>query len=198
MILGITGSFGTGKSTVARMFSRHGFRVIDVDKVYSILTKPDKKIYNEIKKEFGSGIILKNKNINRNRLKRIVFNDSKKLKKLNAMTHPLIFKEVKKIIKEIKSKDENADIALDIPLLIESRFKYPVDKIIVVKCSEKIQIKRIKQKKKKYSDREISQIIKSQMPMKEKIKHADFVVDNSWSLKNTKKQVRRIVVNLKS
>jgi len=176
MIIGVTGSFGSGKTTVANMFSKYGFRVINVDKLYHNIYTKNKSLKNKIKKEFGT--------LNRDEIKKIVFNNSNKLKKLNKMTHPIIIKEIKKIIKSKK-------IIVDVPLLFEAKLEKMFDKIIVVKCSKQEQLKRIL-KKKKCSKKEIEQIIKSQMPLKEKIKKADFVVDNK-TIKEAEKRVRNII-----
>jgi len=180
MIIGITGSFGSGKTTIANIFKNYGFRVINVDKLYHyIYNKPLLK--NRIKKEFNT--------TNRNKIKKIVFSDSRKLKKLNKITHPLIIKEIKKLIK-------NKNIIIDAPLLLEAKAQSLVDKVIVVKANKKNSIKRIL-KKKKYSKKEIGQIIKSQMPLKKKLKYADFVVDNNKSVKDVREQVKGIVDKLR-
>jgi len=176
MIIGITGSFGSGKTVVANMFGKYGFKVINVDKLYHGIYNSDKTIRNKIKKEFGT--------INRNELKEIVFKDTKKLKKLNNITHPIIIKAIKKEIKNIKKNK----IVIDIPLLFEAKLEKMFDTVIVVTCDKKQQIKRIL-KKKKYSKKEINNIINSQMPLDEKIEKADFVVNNGISKKITSVQV---------
>lgn len=190
MIIGITGSFGSGKTTVSGMFRKHGFHVINVDKIYHDNFYRSHPLRKKIKKEFGT--------LDRNELKRIVFNDSAKLKKLNEITHPLIIKKMNMEIKKIKKKSKNARIAVDIPLLFESSSERLFDRTVVVKSDRKTQIKRAMQKRKKYSKKEIMQIIKSQMPLKEKIKRADFVVDNSKSQIKTANQVRIISENVLS
>jgi len=182
MIIGITGSFGSGKTTVANMFKKYGFKVINVDKLYHGIYNKDNSLKNKIQKEFGT--------INRNQLKKIVFNDSIKLKKLNNITHPIIIKAIKKEIKKTINNKKN--IVIDVPLLFEARIQNMFDKIIVVKCNKKEQIKRIL-KKKKYSKKEINNIITSQMPLKEKIKKADFVVDNGKTVREIKKEISSIV-----
>ena len=203
MIIGITGSFGSGKTTIANIFRNYGFKVINVDRLYhNIYNKPLLKI--QLKKEFNT--------TNRNKIKKIVFNNSQRLKKLNKITHPMIIKEIKNSIKDINKKNKN--IIIDAPLLLEAKAQNLVDKIIVVKANKKNTIKRIlkcrKSKisehaqeppasnrrfltKKKYSKKEIEQIMKSQMPLKQKLKHADFVVDNNKSVKDVREQVKRIV-----
>lgn len=185
MIIGITGSFGSGKSTVAKMFKNYGFRIINIDKLYHNIYSKDKSLQKKIIKEFGT--------INRVELKKIVFKDSKKLRKLNQLTHPLILKETKKIIKN----SINKNIVIDAPLLLESDAKKLVDKIIVVKSTKKNSIQRIRKKNKKYTLKEINEIMNSQMSLKEKIKYADFVVDNDKTVSNTKKQVNKIIKKLK-
>jgi len=192
MIIGLTGSFGSGKTTVANMFSRYGFKIINVDKLYHEIYNKNKTLKNQIKKEFGT--------INRNQLKKIVFNNSTKLKKLNNITHPIIIKAIKKEINKKNSIIKNnkklinkkINIVIDIPLLFEAKIQNMFDKIIVVRCNKKEQIKRVL-KKKKYSKIEIEHIIKSQMSLKNKIKRADFVVDNGKKIKKTHKQVKYIV-----
>ncbi|MBI2208013.1 dephospho-CoA kinase [Candidatus Woesearchaeota archaeon] len=186
MIIGITGSFGSGKTTVANMLRSYGFKVIDVDKLYHKDFYKNHPLRNKIKKEFGT--------LDRGRLKKIVFNDSKKLQKLNKITHPIIIKKTKEEIQknyDNKNPDE-IKIVVDIPLLFEARLEKLFDKIIVVKADKKTQINRILRKK-KYSKREIEQIIKSQMPLKEKVKRADFVVDNGRSLRETERRVKELV-----
>ena len=218
MIIGITGSFGTGKTTVANMFSKYGFKVINVDKLYHGIYNKNYLLKSKIKNKFGT--------VNRNALKKIVFDDYKQLKKLNKLTHPIIINEIKKeigaildksnieksnkkipitntssnkkIINKIKNNGKNnigiknnVRIIIDAPLLIEAKAKGLVDKMIVVKCSKKNQVERVL-KKGKYSKKEIENVIKSQMPLKEKIKHADFVVDNNKTVRETEKQVKTI------
>ncbi|MCH8067222.1 MAG: dephospho-CoA kinase [Nanoarchaeota archaeon] len=182
MIIGVTGSFGSGKTTVANMFGKYGFKVINVDKLYHGIYNKNKALKNKIKKEFGT--------LDRNQLKKIVFNNSAKLKKLNKLTHPIIIKTLKKEIKN------NKKIVVDIPLLFESKLEKMFDKIIVVKCDKKTQIKRIL-KKNKYSRKEINNIINSQMPLKEKIKKVDFVLDND-GINETKSQVNSIINSIQN
>ena len=151
MIIGITGTFGSGKTTVANMFRKYGFTIINVDKLYHGIYNKNNLLKNKIKKEFGT--------INRDQLKKIVFKDSKKLKSLNEITHPIIINSIKKEINSIIKKtiinknynkkliNEKINIVIDAPLLIEAKATNLVDKIIVVKCNKKEQIKNIQKKK---------------------------------------------------
>ena len=192
MILGITGLIGSGKTTAANLFKKYGFEVINADELYHKLSKPNKIIHKKIVEEFGNKILNKDKTINRDKLREIVFSDNKKLKKLNSITHPIIISEIKKLIK----KNKNKNFIVDAPLLLESNAKNLVDKIIVVKCDDEIRIRRLL-KKGNLTKEEIKNITKSQMPTKEKLKYADFVVENSGDLKDLKIQVDRIIRKLK-
>jgi len=190
MILGITGIFGSGKTTVARLFSKHGYKIINADEIgHKLLNK--KPIKNKIIKEFGKSILTKGK-IDRKKLKNIVFYNHKKLIKLNKIIHPLIIKEISSTIR----KSKNKNIAIDAALLIEAKALNLVDKLIIVKINKKEQLKRIL-KKNKYNKKEINNIIKSQLPQKEKLKYGDYIIDNSRGLRDTKKIIKNTLDELK-
>ena len=188
MILGITGSFGSGKTTVANMFKRYGFEAINADGLYHDIYQKDESLKSKIIKYFGT--------LDRAKIKKIVFKDYKKLKKLNEITHPIIIREIKNKIKEIqKNKKNEIKIVLDVPLLIEAKMQDMAAKIIVVKCNKKTQIERLL-KKGRHTREEIKNIINSQMPAEEKIRYADFVVDNSKSIEETKRQIEAIISSI--
>lgn len=190
MILGITGVFGSGKTIVAEIFARYGYKHINADLIgHKLLDK--KPIKDKVIKTFGKSILTKNK-INRKKLKDIVFYNHSKLIKLNRIIHPAIIKEIKSIINKSKSKK----IIIDGALLIEAKCTGLFDKLIIVKINKKEQFKRILRKK-KYTKKEINNIIKSQLSQKEKLKYADIVVDNLGGLENTRKQVKKIMEKLK-
>ena len=197
MILGITGSIGSGKTTIAKLFCKHGFERIDADKISHELMKNNLQLRKLLIKNFGFKIAAKNKIIDRKKLGEIVFDDEKKLKKLNLIMHPLIILEIKNQIEKIQKKcGGSAKIIVDAPLLLETNAKDLVDKIIVVKCSDNKIIQRLL-KKGKRTKKEIMQISKSQMPAKEKLKFADFAVDNGRDLENLERQVVEIMDKLK-
>jgi len=101
MIIGITGSIGSGKTTAAKIFSKYHYTRIDADEIGHELLKSNKKIKNKLITYFGNEIIGKNGNIDRKKLGGIVFNDKNELKKLNSIMHPLIINEIKNKIKKI-------------------------------------------------------------------------------------------------
>lgn len=190
MILGITGIFGSGKTTIAKLFAKHGYKIINVDEIgHKLLSK--KSIKKKTIKEFGKSILTKGR-IDRKKLKDIVFYNHKSLTILNKIIHPPIIKEIKSIIK----KNKNKKIIVDGALLIEANCANLVDKLIVVKINKKEQLKRIL-KMGKYNKKEINNIIKSQLPQKEKLKYADIVVYNSKNVRYTENQIKKIIQKLK-
>ena len=133
MKLGITGVFGSGKTTVAKLIAKHGYKHINADEVgHKLLNK--KSIKEKIIKKFGKKILTNNR-IDRAKLKDIVFNNHNELVKLNKIIHPLIIKQIKSIIKNSKNKK----IIVDGALLIEAKCSTIFDKLIVVKINEKEQ-----------------------------------------------------------
>ena len=187
MIIGITGSFGSGKTTIAKMFGRLGAYAIDADKVYHSLISPGKSCYKKIIRYFGNDILGGNGHVDRKKLGKIVFKDKSKLVLLNSITHPEIIKEIRKIIKTKKEKI----VIVEAPLLIESGFYKKTDKVILVLNKKEEQVKRVR-KSRGLSEQAILKRIRTQMPFKKKPAFADFVIDNSGSKTGTLIQVREI------
>ncbi len=186
-IIGVTGSFGSGKTSVAEYFGSYGAKVIDADKIAHSLLNPGTKVYRQIKHIFGSGVFAKNQRVDRKKIAAIVFKDRKCLKKLNQIIHPQVIRLIKNEIRLSKARV----VILDVPLLIESGLGRIVDKIIVVKITRKQQLKRIK-KKFSLSEADILKRIKMQLPLSRKVRMADFVIDNSSTHKETIKQAGKI------
>lgn len=189
-IVGLTGSVGTGKSTVADFFRKLGAYVIDWDELARRVTCPHLKTWKAIVKDFGKGILNDDLTINRHKLGDIVFSDKKKLEKLNEIVHPAVFEEDARITHEIRSRDPDAVIIKDIPLLFEVTRPIFVDKVIVVSASEQTQLRRLKERG--MSPQEARDRIESQLPLEEKIRSADFVIDNDGPSEETKRQVEKI------
>jgi len=193
LILGLTGSFGSGKTTVAGMFKSCGAEIIDADKISHGLLKPQRQVYKRIVKTFGRGILKQNRTINRKELGRIVFSNKTLREKLNEIMHP----EIIRIIRKKLSKIKEGIIVLDAPLILEAGRRDLADKLVVVKATMARQIKRI-QEKSTLTEKEILNRIKSQIPLREKLRLADFVIDNNGTFKETKKQVKKVWRSLAS
>ena len=190
IIVGLTGSVGTGKSTVTNLFKELGAYVIDWDELARKVTRPHLKAWKEIVEYFGKGILNEDLTINRQKLAEIVFSDKEKVAKINQIVHPEVFKEDARITDEIKSLDPDALIVKDVPLLFELTRPIYVDKIIVVSASEQTQLRRLEEKG--MSRKDARSRIKSQLPLEKKIKSADFVINNDGPLEEAKRQVEKI------
>jgi dephospho-CoA kinase len=190
IIVGLTGSVGTGKSTVTNFFRELGAYIIDWDELAREVTRPHSKAWKEIVEHFGKGILNDDLTIKRQKLADIVFSDKGKVAKLNQIVHPEVFKEDERITNEIKSLDPDALIIKDIPLLFEVAHPIFVDKIIVVSASEQTQLRRLEEKG--MSREDARNRIKSQLPLEKKIKAADFVINNDGPPEETKRQVEEI------
>jgi len=187
IILGITGGFGTGKSTAAKYFKSFGAEIIDADRIAHDVIRPGTDAYRKIVKAFGPCMLDKNNFIDRKRLSVIAFDKKGSLIKLNSIVHPAVAKAIKQRIKHsLKSV-----IILDVPLLFEAKLENLVDKIIVVKASFSHQLERLSGRT-HLSEEEIKKRINSQLPLSVKVRKADFVIDNNGSLEETKKQLEQL------
>jgi dephospho-CoA kinase len=187
LVIGITGGFGTGKTTVSRMLKRCGARVVDADAISRRMLVPGKPAYRDVVRRFGEAILGRGRRIDRSKLGALVFSQPRQRRWLEAVLHPRITAEIKRAIK----KHGRRLIVLDAPLLLEAGLRPLVDRLAVVAASEAAQIKRMR-KKYALSAKEIRQRISAQMALADKIRVADFVIDNSQSLSRTRKQVAEL------
>ncbi|MFH1442268.1 MAG: dephospho-CoA kinase [Candidatus Omnitrophota bacterium] len=187
IVIAVTGGFGTGKSTVAQIFESLGAKVIDADKITRNLLKTGTSTYKKILEVFGKKVLKESGAIDRSKLALIVFGNKKLLLKLNKIVHP----EVIKIIKQKIEGLNKGVVVLDIPLLFEAGLECLADKIVVVSSSRQNQYGRLLRKT-SLSKNEIAKRINAQMPLSKKIRRADFIIDNDYSIKNTKKQVQKL------
>lgn len=193
MIIGLTGGIASGKSTVSEMLKKRGIPVIDADLIAREVVEVGKKAYTEIVNAFGKEILNEDLTINRARLGSIVFQNEDKREKLNSIVHPEVRLEMKRRQEQLISEGAKA-VVLDIPLLFESNLKHLVDKVIVVYTGEKNQLERL-MKRNNFSKKEALSRINAQMPLKEKVKFADAVINNDGTLEETEQQLENILMN---
>jgi len=187
-VVAITGGFGTGKSTVAVFLKKIcGARLISADEIAHKLARPGTSVYRKIVSAFGKGMIKKDRSIDRLKLAEAAFSSSMLLNKLNRIMHP----EVIRIIKKEIGRKRNKVLLLDVPLLFETGLHRLADKVIVVKATRQQQVKRILRKS-ALSEKDVLKRIRAQMPLPEKVRRADFLIDNSGTLDSTKKQVENL------
>ncbi len=192
-IIGVTGSFGSGKTLVAGMFSKRGAVVFDADQTVHELFNGKGRAVREIIKAFDVGVG-RFEGIDRARLARVVFNDPVKMKRLTDIVHPLVRRAAERFVRLNK---KHPLLILDVPLLIESGWQDLVDLVVVVKAGKPQQLARVL-KRSGISAGQAIKRMRVQMPLKEKLKYADYVVDNSGRQSDTDRQVQRIVEDLKT
>jgi dephospho-CoA kinase len=190
IIIGVTGNFGSGKSTVAAMFKKRGARVIDADAVVRELLENDERCRCAIRGVFGDMVMTKGE-IDRSKLASAAFGDRRLLRKLEHILHPLV-KE--KVMEEVE-RSRRKMVVLDVPLLIEAGWQHMAEVVIVVRATVKEEIKRL-QKRSGHSRAEVFRRLKYQLPFRDKRKYADFIVDNRKRLGDTDKQVKKIYDSL--
>ena len=185
LVVGLTGNIGCGKSSLSDIFRAEGIKIIDADIIARQIYE-DEKLLSKVYETFGNDIKNEDGSLNRKALGRIVFSDDEKLIQLNKLTHPVIRQKVSDEIEEYKSQNEEI-VILDAALLVESDYLNFIDKLLVVTCKENIQIERIIARD-NCSIEEALGRIKSQMSQENKVKYADYVIDNSATLSELRKK----------
>ena len=192
---GLTGGVATGKSTAARVFHELGAEIIDADRIGHLQLAKSSPAFQEIVERFGLVILDGAGEINRHALGSLVFTDPEKLQQLNSIVHPRIIAEVEKRAAAIAAEDSRRVILVDAALIFEAGIGGRFEKVIVTWCTPQQQIERLMHKG--LSREEAEHRIAAQIPVEEKKRRADFVIDSSGPLENTRGQVERIYATLK-
>ncbi len=191
LLLGITGGIASGKTTVARMLEELGAKLIDFDVLSRVVVEPGKPAWQDIVAYFGDQVLLQNKTLDRKKLGNIVFGNEAKRKMLETFVHPRIYEEFHRLVREISSMDPGAIIQGVVPLLFEVNLQPLFHKILLVYIPLELQVERL-MKRDGISRKMALQILDAQLPIEEKRKYADFIIDNSGTLTETKRQVEEI------
>ncbi len=187
----LTGGLGTGKSMVLKIFKQKGATTLDSDEIVRNALDKNKYIQQRIINLFGSSVAKGSKGLNKPALAKIIFSSTMKRKILEKLLHPI----VKKVIEGEYSKSKKKIVVCDVPLLFETGWDKNFDSVIVVEANQALRMKRLRKRGMSVSD--IRSRIKSQIPLSQKIKKADFVIHNNGTVRQTKKQVDTIWNNLK-
>ena len=196
-LIGLTGGIATGKTTVARMINKD-YKIIDADKISKDIVKKGMRGYNVIVEYFGDGILLRDEEIDRDKLGKIIFNSQEKKEKLNEILHPIIFDVIKEEIE--KNKDEDY-LFLDIPLLFETKSEFDkrgisFSEVWLVYVEREVQIKRLMERDGINHDYAIKKI-NSQISLEEKVKKSDKIINNDGDREELRGYVRFLLDNLK-
>ena len=193
--VGLTGSIGCGKSSLSNILKKYDIPIIDADikgrEIYE-----NKELLRDIEKNFGSSVINKDGTLNRKNLGKIVFNDDYKLEKLNSLTHPVIQNMIKDDLNKYEKFGKKIAV-VDAALLIEAGFMNMLDTLVVITCSEEVQLQRVVLRD-NCSEEDAMGRIKSQMPQDEKVKYAEFVVDNSGTIEHLEKEAEKLIKSLEA
>ena len=195
-LVGLTGGIATGKSTVASMLRGLGAAIIDADELAREVVKPGQEAWQEIVAAFGSEFLRGDQTLDREKLRKLVFQDSEARKKLESITHPRIRKLAQARVQELAA--EGAEIIIyDAPLLFENQVHFWLRPVVLVACHPTIQKKRLRDRD-RLSEEEIRQHLEAQMSLQEKRKLADFVIENDGDLEELQKQVREVWEKIRS
>ena len=195
LVIGLTGGMASGKSVASKTLRGLNLPIIDADLIAREMVKPNEAGYRDIVDHFGKGILNPDQTINRRKLAKIIFSDPEERERLNSLLHPRIVKEIKRRIENSKEKGEGM-VIVDAALLIEAGELSLVDKLIVVTVSERLQIRRLAQRD-HLTEKEAKERIATQMPLSEKMKLADYLIDNSGSTKKTIRRTKEVYRKLR-
>lgn len=195
--IGLTGGYGSGKSYVAGICKRRGCEVIDADDIAHHVIRPGTVVYRRIAAHFGPEILKDDRTIDRKKLAGLVFCRKDELMFLNAVIHPAVIREIKRRLAAHRRTGSGGIVVVSAPLLIEAGLVDICDVVVVIKVNKEVQVARCR-KSKHETVPEIKKRIAAQMPLSEKLRYADYVIDNNGPPRQTEKQVIAILRTLQN
>ena len=198
--VGLTGGIASGKSVVGEMFAKRGAHVIQADHISHELMQPGQAVYQEVVRRFGKQILNADGTVNRPRLAEAAFgtpgsDGPSRLRELNAIVHPAVIRRQEEWMKEVGRRNPKAVAMVEAALILEAGAAERFDRLIVVTCETVQRIQRFASRMKISLDAardEVARRMAAQLPDEEKLKAADYVIDNSGSLDATGAQVAEI------
>ena|SRR6266849_3220856 len=199
--VGLTGGIASGKSAVGEMFVALGARLVQADRIAHQLMQPGQPVYDEVVRHFGREILNSDGNVNRAKLAEAAFGAGSaggglsRIEELNRIVHPAVIRSQEEWMEEIGLQDSHAVAMVEAALILEAHSGERFDRLIVVTCSEEQRAARFAARQKIDMDaarKEVSRRMAAQIPDGEKIKAADYVIDNSGSLDHTREQVSEV------
>jgi dephospho-CoA kinase len=215
--VGLTGGIASGKSVVGEMLVALGAHLVQADRIAHQLMLPGQPVYNEVVRHFGGGILNPDLSVNRGRLAEAAFGSaasaeedkvsaapsagSSRIQELNRIVHPAVIRSQEEWMEEMGRQDPHAIAVVEAALILEAGAAQRFDRLIVVTCNDELRIARFAARQKLALDaarKEVERRLAAQIPDAEKIKAADYVIDNSGSLDQTREQVRQVSQHLRS
>ena len=201
--VGLTGGIAAGKSVVGEMFVSLGAHVVQADRIAHSLMQPGEAVYNEVVRHFGREILNPDCSVNRAKLAEAAFGTAtapegkraSRIEELNRIVHPVVIRSQDAWMKEMGRQDPHAVAIVEAALILEAGAAERFDRLIVVTCSAEQRVARFAARQKidlEAARKEVVRRMAAQLPDEEKIKAADYVIDNSGSLDQTREQVRQV------
>jgi dephospho-CoA kinase len=187
-VIGLTGGIASGKSTVSNYLITKDYQVIDADIIARAVVKKGSVGLEKIVNVFGDSILLENGCLDRKKLRAIVFNDKEALKVLEDITHPLIIAKIQENIKMMRENELINIVFLDSPLLFEMSLEHLVDEVWLVSTTVQNQISRIVERD-DTTPLKARNIINQQMPLDQKVKKSDVIIENNSSIDKLKSRI---------
>lgn len=185
--IGLTGGIGCGKTTVCRLFADLGVPVVDADLIARSLVEPGQPALQAIVQAFGPEILQADGNLDRAKLRQAIFSDPEQRRRLDGIMHPRVYARIAADVAALQA----AYCLIAVPLLLESKNPYAVDRILVVDCPQPAQIERVVTRD-KLSAEQAQAIVASQMPRPQRLARADDVIDNSAGPEQLAEQVKSL------
>jgi dephospho-CoA kinase len=200
--VGLTGGIASGKSVVGEMFVALGAHLVQADRIAHSLMQPGEAVYNEVVCHFGREILNPDGSVNRAKLAEAAFSSPRngeartsRIAELNRIVHPAVLRSQNEWMNAVGQQDPHAVAIVEAALILEAGAKNQFGRIVVVTCSEEQRIARFAVRQKlgyEAARAEVQRRMAAQLPDADKIKAADFVIDNSGSLNHTREQVRTV------
>jgi dephospho-CoA kinase len=203
--VGLTGGIASGKTVVAQMFAALGAHVIQADHIAHELMQHGEPVFDEVVRHFGPAILNPDGTINRSRLAEAAFSSSEgkpsRIQELNQIVHPHVIRKQEQWMENLAQSDPQGVAIVEAALIVEAGAGNRFDRLIVVTCQPEQRVQRWAQRMKvdeETARREVTRRMAAQLPNEEKIKAADYVIDNSGSLDATKAQVEIVYWKLRN
>jgi len=193
--VGLTGGIASGKSTVAARMRELGLNVLNADLLAHQLMEPGQPAYDDVVREFGREILAADGTVDRKKLGDIVFRDAAKRERLNQITHPRVAAAREEQLQQMERDGPHALAIIEAALLIEAGYYQKLDRLIVCSCRPGQQMERLRARG--LGEEEARQRIAAQLPLEEKLKLADDVIDCSGTLEHTLRQTDELVTRLR-
>lgn len=192
MRIGLTGGIATGKSTVSKMLAAQGVRIVDADVIARDVMNPGQPLLAAVAEQFGPEFLLPEGGLDRRRMAEHIFNRPEERQALNAIVHPAIRAEIRRQVEAAEAADPTGIVAADIPLLYESGLEELYEQIVVVYVPRAVQLERLTSRDGLAPEQAESRL-NAQLDIEEKKRRADFVIDNSGTLEETRRQVEALL-----